>query len=296
MRRVKIVTHNGSAHRDDFLACCVVLFHEYSTHMIRPVIERRLALPQDLASKHTYVIDTGGEWDPDLLNFDHHQADHRVVEKCALDLVLAHLMDSDDYRHYCKSNEWLRLTTIQDTRGSSEAALSLGLTLKSYSLTRSPVELYVLKWFAESSFVFPDSPLFMVMLEIGRGLLASVPDLSAQYAALRSIPGPVALGDVAVWDIRAAWSNDDRNSFAVVNDMAARLGVDVVIGHNLRNNKVGLYRQEWASAKVDLSLLAAHPKHYSSHQNGFYAVVDATVKDFELVEMIEMARTFPAAQ
>jgi hypothetical protein len=295
MRRVKIVTHNGSAHRDDFLSCCVVLFHEYSTHMVRPVIERRLALPVDLANRHTYVIDTGGQWEPELLNFDHHQADHRVVEKCALDLVLAHLMDPDDYRHYCKTNEWLRLTTIQDTRGSGEAATALGLTLKTYSVTRSPVELYVLKWFADSSVISPDSALYAAMLEIGRGLLSSIPDLASQHAALRSIPGPVSLGGVTVWDIRAAWSSDDRHSFAVVNDMASRLGVDVVVGHNLRNNKVGFYRQEWASSKIDLSLLAQHPKHYSSHQNGFYAVVDADVKDFEILEMIEMARVSPAA-
>lgn len=288
------MTHNGAAHRDDFLACCVVLFHEFSQNMHRPAIERRMVLPSDLTSDHTYVIDTGGEWDPKLLNFDHHQEDPRLVDRCALDLVLEHLMAPDDRRYYVRTNDWLKLTSIQDTRGSSEAALSLGVTPRAYAIMRSPVELYVLRWFADAQVVHPDSALWALMLEIGRGVMASVPDVAAQRDALRGVPGPVMMHGISVWDIRDAWASDDRHGFAVVNDMAARRGVDVVISHNLRSGKVGLYRQEWSAHKLDLSRLAAHPKHHASHQNGFYAVVESDVKDFELLEMIEMAANKPA--
>jgi hypothetical protein len=290
MRRTRIVTHNGSAHRDEFLACCVALCHEFTYHLVRPLIERRLALPADLACPKTYVIDTGGCWNPELLNFDHHQPDSRLTEKCALDLVLEHVMDPETLRGFSKTNDWLRLTTVQDTRGSSEAALFVGVTPRSYAIMRSPVEMHMLKWFSESSQIHPDSALYASMLEIGRGILSSVPDIKAQQQALHSIPGPVDLGGVLLWDIRPAWNSDDRNSFAVVNEIASNLGVDVVVGHNLRHNKVGLYRQEWAAKKLDLSRIAEHPKHHSSHQNGFYAVVSEDVKDFELVEMIEMAK------
>jgi hypothetical protein len=291
MRKARIVTHNGSAHRDDFLACCVLLFHEYATNMAQPVIERRMVTSSDLDCRRTYVIDTGGKWEPELLNFDHHQADVRVVERCALDLVLEHVMGADTYRGFSRANDWLRLTTVQDTRGSTEAALFVGATPRTYAVTRSPVELYMLKWFANASVVHADSALYAAMREIGRGLLASVPDVKAQLRALRSIPGPVEIGGVLLWDIRPAWDSDDRHSFAVVNEMASNLAVDVVVGHNLRHNKVGLYRQEWASSKLDLSKLEGHPKFHSAHQNGFYAVVSADVKDFELIEMVTMART-----
>lgn len=291
MRKVRIVTHNGSAHRDEFLACCAVLFHEYADRLVQPVIERRMFTEQDLRCDHTYVIDTGGRWEPDFLNFDHHQADSLVAERCALDLVLEHLMGDDTYQGFCRANDWLRLTTIQDTRGSNEAALSIGATPRIYSITRSPVELYVIKWFSEASVVYADSALYATMREIGRGLLSSVPDVQSQLRALRAIPGPRDVGGVLLWDIRAAWDNDERHSFAIVNDMASKMAVDIVVGHNLRHSKVGLYRQEWSANKLNLARLEGHPKFHSAHPNGFYAVVSGDVKDFELIEMVAMART-----
>lgn len=291
MRKVRIVTHNGSAHRDDFLACCAILFHEYADRLVQPVIERRIATERDLACGHTYVIDTGGEWNPDLLNFDHHQSDVSVAERCALDLVLEHIMGADTYEGFRRANGWLRLTTVQDTRGSSEAALYANVSARSYALIRSPVELYILKWFAESVTIHADSALYAAMREIGRSLLSSVPDVRSQLQALRSIPGPQDVAGVLLWDIRPAWDHDERHSFTIVNDMAAKMAVDIVVGHNLRHNKVGLYRQEWAAHKLDLSRLEGHPKFHSAHQNGFYAVVAGDVKDFELVELVGMAKT-----
>jgi hypothetical protein len=291
MRKVRIVTHNGTAHRDDFLACCAILFHEYADRLVQPVIERRMVTEADLSDSHTYVIDTGGKWCPELLNFDHHQAAANVAERCALDMVLEHIMGADTYKGFCRANEWLRLTTVQDTRGSSEAALYAGVTPHAYAVMRSPVELYILRWFSEAAIVHADSALYAAMREIGRSLLASVPDVRAQLNSLRSIPGPVDVDGVLLWDIRPAWDSDERHSFAIVNDMASKMAVDIVVGHNLRHNKVGLYRQEWAASRLNLSRLEGHPKFHSAHQNGFYAVVSGDVKDFELVEMVSLART-----
>ncbi len=283
MRRTLIVTHNGSAHRDDYLSCCVVAYHEFSTNQIRPVIERRLVMPEDLEDPKTYVIDTGGQWDPALRNFDHHQPDSRLAEKCALDLILEHVMEPEALRGFRKMNEWIRMTTVQDTRGLSEAALYVGVNQKAFAIMRSPVELYMLKWFSEAWVVHPDSALYAAMLEVGRNLLASVPDIKSQQAALRSIPGPVDLDGILLWDIRPAWDSDEKNSFAVVNEIAANLGVDIVLSHNVRFSKIGLYRQEWASHKLDLTRLSVHPKYHSGHQNGFYAVIDSVVKVLELL-------------
>ena len=291
MRKVRVVTHNGAAHRDDFMSCCAVLYHEFSTNNSTPNVERRLVLPSDLIARNTYVIDTGGHWDPDFLNFDHHQQDSRVSEKCALDLVLDYIMGSDIYRGFARSNDWLRLTTVQDTRGVAEAATHVGATAKSFAAMRSPIEKCMLLWFSDAHTVHGDSALHHAMREIGRVLLSSSEDINAQQEALRRIPAPVEWEGLKIWDIRPAWDSDERNSFAVVNEMASRLSVDVVVGHNLRHSKVGLYRQEWSSAKLDLSLLAAHPKFHSAHQNGFYAVVSSDVQDFELLEMLAMART-----
>jgi hypothetical protein len=206
-------------------------------------------------------------------------------------MVLEHIMGADTYKGFCRANEWLRLTTVQDTRGSSEAALYAGVSPHAYAVMRSPIELYILRWFSESATVHADSALYAAMREIGRSLLASVPDVRSQLQSLRAIPGPVDIDGVLLWDIRPAWDSDERHSFAIVNDMASKLAVDIVVGHNLRHNKVGLYRQEWAANRLNLSRLEGHPKFHSAHQNGFYAVVAGDVKDFELVEMVGLART-----
>lgn len=295
MRDTKIITHGGTAHRDEFLACCAVLFHEYATNRTTPNVVRRLALQEDLNDPYVYVIDTGGIWDPERRNFDHHQYDPRLVDRCALDLVLESLMPEKVMCGFARGNDWLRLTAVQDTRGSAEAAKFLGVTPRIYASTRSPMERAILKWFSGSAVIHADTPLHCAMREIGRTMLADVTDTSAQIAALEAIPGPLEVEGIRLWDIRDAWDSEDRNGFGVINEMASRLRVDVVVSHNSRNRKVGLYRQDWASSRVDLARIAEHPKHYSSHVNGFYAVVDRDVKDFELIEMIKLAVCLPSA-
>lgn len=289
MRKIRIVTHSGTAHRDEFLACCAVLFHEYATNRITPSVERRLALPDDLDNPGTYVIDTGGVWVPDMLNFDHHQPDHRLEERCALDLLLEFLVPEKVLCGFADSSDWLKLTAVQDTKGSAEAARFLGVTTRTYSATRSPVERAMLKWFSGATDVHPDSPLHHAMREIGRGMLKGVDDVMEQLEALEGIPGPVDVCGIRLWDIRGAWGPDDRYGFSVVNKMAGKLRADVVVGHNSRHRQVGLYRQDWSASKVDLSRISSHPKHLSSHQSGFYAVVSRDIRDFELLEMIRIA-------
>ena len=62
-----IVTHPGSAaHKDDFLACCIL------AHLHGVTIHRREPTEDDLSTPDTCVVDTGGIHDVTLKNFDHH--------------------------------------------------------------------------------------------------------------------------------------------------------------------------------------------------------------------------------
>ena len=62
-----IVTHPGGAHKDDFLACCLL------AHLHGSPIQRREPTSEDLANPSICVVDVGGEHDAQLNNFDHHQ-------------------------------------------------------------------------------------------------------------------------------------------------------------------------------------------------------------------------------
>jgi len=55
-----IVTHPGSAHKDDFLACSLL------AHLHGVPIHRREPTDQDLADATTCVVDVGGSHDAEL--------------------------------------------------------------------------------------------------------------------------------------------------------------------------------------------------------------------------------------
>ena len=80
-----IVTHPGGAHKDDFLACCLL------AHLHGVPIERREPTASDLADPLICVVDVGGDHNPDLNNFDHHQFPRDADPLCAFSLVLHHL-------------------------------------------------------------------------------------------------------------------------------------------------------------------------------------------------------------
>ena len=77
-----IVTHPGGAHKDDFLACAVLLSKF-------PVsIFRRDPTEDELADPQIAVVDVGHRHEPDLNNFDHHQFPREMEPTCSLSLVL----------------------------------------------------------------------------------------------------------------------------------------------------------------------------------------------------------------
>jgi len=63
----QIITHPGSAHKDDFLACSVLV------HLHEVPILRREPTEEDLNDPGICVVDVGGRHEPELKNFDHHQ-------------------------------------------------------------------------------------------------------------------------------------------------------------------------------------------------------------------------------
>jgi uncharacterized UPF0160 family protein len=80
-----ILTHPGSAHKDEFLACCVLLATAPC-----PIL-RREPTEADLADPAIAVVDVGHRHEPALNNFDHHQLPADAAPTCALSLVLQHL-------------------------------------------------------------------------------------------------------------------------------------------------------------------------------------------------------------
>ncbi|MBK1882296.1 MYG1 family protein [Luteolibacter pohnpeiensis] len=157
-----ILTHPGGSHKDEFLACCLLLAES-------PVsLVRREPTDADLADSSIAVVDVGGEHSPERSNFDHHQFPKDYTPTCSLSLVLQHLGVYEDARVFC---DWLEPAEWFDTRGPIETGRWLGVDRETLAKLNSPIDITLLRRFASCSELNPGDTLWEVMRWIGEDLL-----------------------------------------------------------------------------------------------------------------------------
>ena len=108
-----IVTHPGSAHKDDLLAVCVLVAKHGA-----PIV-RRDPTPDELEDASVAVVDIGGVHDAARMDFDHHHFPREHAPTCALSLVLDHLGLYQDALRFCA---WLETAEYFDSRGPKRTA------------------------------------------------------------------------------------------------------------------------------------------------------------------------------
>jgi hypothetical protein len=163
-----ILTHPGGAHKDEFLACCVLL----ATHPVS--IVRREPTAEDLSNSHICVVDVGHEHAPEKNNFDHHQFPKDHPPTCSLSLVLQHLGLYEDAKNFC---EWLEPAEWFDCRGAKDTAEMLGVPRKAVNQLNSPIDVTLLRRFAQSDVVEQGNPVWEVMRMVGEDLLSYLKSL-----------------------------------------------------------------------------------------------------------------------
>ncbi len=158
----EILTHPGSAHKDEFLACCLLV-----AACEAPIL-RREPTQRDLDDAAMAVVDVGGEHNPERGNFDHHQFPKDHPPTCSLSLVLMDMGLYEDARQYC---DWLEVAEWFDTRGPVETAAWLGVERELLAKLNSTCDLTLLRRFAGMSQIRPGEPMFEVMKWIGGDLI-----------------------------------------------------------------------------------------------------------------------------
>ncbi|MGJ8678177.1 MAG: MYG1 family protein [Akkermansiaceae bacterium] len=158
-----IITHPGGAHKDDFLACSLM------AHVHGVPIERRDPTPENLMDTEVCVIDVGLEHDPEKNNFDHHQFPRDYTPTCALTLVLQHMGLYEDARLFC---DWLEPAEWFDTRGPGKTAEWLGIERDVVSKLNSPIDMTMLRRFANAETLVPGEPVYELMKMIGEDLVS----------------------------------------------------------------------------------------------------------------------------
>tara|TARA_R110002096_G_scaffold34468_7_gene98423 strand:- start:1757 stop:2611 length:855 start_codon:yes stop_codon:yes gene_type:complete len=280
-----ILTHPGSSHKDDLLACCLLIFK----HSVP--VWRREPTAEDLDDPEIVVVDVGGEHEPARQNFDHHQfpRDHEPI--CALSLVLKDMGLYDDARSFC---EWLEPAEWFDTRGPFATAKWLGVERGVINKLNSPIDITLLRRFAQKSELKQGDPIWEFMRMIGEDLVMFLKTLRERvdYVAGHAEFLTVGEGDDAVTILYMA-----RNE-SMTDDPSSGLGryidstgkkVDGLIYPDRRGAGYGLSRHE-DSPKLDFTQITDEPDVHFAHARGFVAKTTATDLD-RLKDLVDMARS-----
>lgn len=272
-----ILTHPGGAHKDEFLACSVLL-------ALAPVpIERREPNAADLADPETCVVDVGHRHEPALNNFDHHQFPKDQVPTCSLSLVLQHLGLYEDARLFC---EWLEPAEWFDCRGPVATAAWLGVDRDLLARLNSPIDIALLQQFSLAARLEPREPLWEIMRSIGDGLLGYVRSLRArldflsQHAEVWSLPASANDETKIIFVPRTEPLPDEPSQG--LDRFAEQLGIaESVVGlvyPDRRGSGYGLSRFR-DHPRLDFTRVASDPSVHFAHARGFVAKTSASDRE-----------------
>ena len=266
-----IITHPGGAHKDEFLACSVLLAEQ-------PVaIERREPSDIDLDDREMAVVDVGHRHEPELNNFDHHQFDRDAEPSCSLSLVLEHMGLYEDARTFCP---WLEVAEWFDCRGPNDTAQWLGVDGETVGKLNSPLDITILLAFAKSAQHLPGEPIWELMKMIGEELLQYIRNLRSRIKEVAKV--------AKVWEI-----NDEKDCLKVmfvprqqnqIEEVSGAMGwhikelgleedVVAMVYPDSRGEGYGMKRFNDCS-EMDFSKIANDPKVRFAHTRGFIAKVE----------------------
>ena len=269
-----IVTHPGSSHKDEFLACCTLLAEN-------PVpVQRHEPTESELADPAIAVVDVGHLHEPARSNFDHHQFPADAVPRCALSLVLDHLGLYADAREFCA---WLEPAEWFDCRGPNQTAIWLGTDRETLDKLISPIDITLLRRFARATELNPGDPLWEVMRWIGEDLLHYLRNLRARMDFLE--------GHTRVWSVPMGEQDEVPVLFLprtnplptepaeglvpfAKNHLPA-VGIRALVYPDRRCEGYALSRYE-DTPDFDFSRLTEEPDVHFAHARGFVAKTSAT--------------------
>ena len=268
-----IVTHPGGAHKDDFLACCVL------AHLHGAPIERRDPTESDLADPEIAVVDVGGSHDESRSNFDHHQFPKDHPPLCALSLVLQSVGIYEDALSFCA---WLKPAELLDTRGPIEAAKIMGIPRETFNTLSSPIDITVLRRFASQSRWSAEDAIYQVMVMTGEDLVNYVRGLRTRLNELEQ--------RCQIWNVES-----DRGTIQTVflpqnteEEAEPSFGLEQYVGNRCSDSDIvamvypdrrgdgySLRRYE-DSQRVNFSLIEDCDDVRFAHKRGFVAKTTAT--------------------
>ncbi|MBT8043669.1 MAG: MYG1 family protein [Verrucomicrobiae bacterium] len=268
-----ILTHPGGAHKDDFLACSIMV----SLHGA-PVV-RREPTDEELNDPGVCVIDVGDRHEPENNNFDHHQFPRDSTPTCAISLVLKHLGLYDDARLFC---DWLEPAEWFDCRGPNKTAEMLGVGRPIIGKLSSPIDISMLRRFAQSQRHVAGEPVYELMRMTGQDLLDYLKgvrekiDFVADHVERWQIQSNDQTFD-ALFLPRTATSLDDASGgmgrYIIVNGLDQEIAA--IVYPDSRGEGFGLARFN-DHPQLDFCQVESESDVHFAHNSGFLCKTSAT--------------------
>ena len=281
-----IITHPGGAHKDDFLACSVLL----SNHPVS--IFRRDPTEQELEDPEVAVVDIGHQQDPKLNNFDHHQLPRDHEPTCALSLVLQKFEIYEDTKEFCS---WLETTEWFDCRGPHDTAEWLGVDREAMAKLNSPLDVTMFQAFAKQKEHHPGEPVWEVMKMMGTDLVQYVTGLRGRINQVAKIEEFWDLGQgedmIKVAFVPRTEPEVEEASGGLawrIKELGLEEEVVAMVYPDSRGEGYGMRRYN-DSPVVDFSKLSEEPEVHFTHNRGFIAKTSCT-EISRLKEMLLLAR------
>lgn len=281
-----IITHPGGAHKDDFLACSVLL----SNHPVS--IFRRDPTEQELENPEVAVVDIGHQHDPKLNNFDHHQLPRDHEPTCALSLVLQKFEIYEDTKEFCS---WLETTEWFDCRGPHDTAEWLGVDREAMAKLNSPLDVTMFQAFAKQKEHHPGEPVWEVMKMMGTDLVQYVTGLRGRINQVAKIEEFWDLGQgedmIKVAFVPRTEPEVEEASGGLawrIKELGLEEEVVAMVYPDSRGEGYGMRRYN-DSPVVDFSKLSEEPEVHFTHNRGFIAKTSCT-EISRLQEMLLLAR------
>ena len=270
-----IITHPGSAHKDDFLACSMLIAEQGIPIFRRDPTENELNNPDII------TVDVGLRHEPEKQNFDHHQFPREHPPTCALSLVLQHLSLYEDAISFCP---WMETAEWLDVKGPRKTAEWLNVDPHVVNQLSSPIDFSMLRYFGEETELYPGHPTWEIMRRIGWDLLNYLRTMRNQLDALD--------GHVQTWRVGALnvcvlpRVEGMAPDTAAALDMYVRelnLEISATVYPDKRGDGYGLCRFN-DDLRFDFTGVAGESDVHFVHKQGFIAKTSTT--DFDRLNVL----------
>ncbi|WP_321366247.1 MYG1 family protein [uncultured Desulfuromusa sp.] len=271
----KIITHPGSAHKDDFMSVSLLLatLGDAEVYRCEPT-------PEDLADPDTYVVDVGMDYDLEKHNFDHHQDSSFP---CAFHLLMRYLGYHDAAMIVFG---WYAHMSMMDVRGPYRTAQYLGVDTSVLFASSSPIDGYILSCFSKVTSLTRTDAFYGLMKEFGEDFIAMV---SQKMARLEQLKKETKI--LPVKHLKALFSrigdNPKLSMELYLRDLADD-DIAISITPSVRGAGWEILRLG-DNLLIDFRSVATHPEIRFVHANGFMAKTKSLIPLEAVLEIASQA-------